>query len=541
MSSILLDFYKYWKDEKSEDAEDSKGSQIPITPNGYASYLMYNALDCHNTLGVFRMLCHLAVQLKWPTANYAMEFGLQSGPLQAMAMRGIRLNSEIQAQIYWENVSKSDAAMCNLRTMVDQPDFNPNSPQQVETLIYDILQATELPRKGRSTDETILKMIQLQSPLLQLIIQQIWDTKKPANNASKYGISSNIQLNGRLMYGLHAGTTPTQRLASKSHNLWCGTNIQNVPKYMRSMLEADPGYLLVDIDYSQSDAYFTAFESGDTNFIRTMQGENGSDTHCYHGSYFFGVDYAKLLASHNAHEDWADHPTTGIRQITKRIVYGANYFMVGYTLYIQMGHKAVVAAAKLLGHADADYWQVKQCADFCDQLLVSYFTMYPEVESSILAKAQAATRRGNKATTAWGYTRLFFADLVNDKAALREFAAFFGQGGTAGNVNLALKKLFYQMESLGVELLAQVHDSIICQIPETKLELIPQIQTTMENTCTIGKHTFTVPTEAAVGRGWGKRLVEYRPDLTLADIDRHDASWMATNLCRSKTNFCNAI
>ena len=134
---------------------------------------------------------------------------------------------------------------------------------------------------------------------------------------------------------------------------------------------------------------------------------------------------------------------------------------------------------------------------------------------------------GNRATCAFGMTRIFFGSL-DDNAIQRTFASFFGQGGTAGNINKALDRIFYNEREFdgNVMLLFQVHDSIVGQVRKSHLHLIPEIQRCMANECTLNGRTFTVPTEADVGLGWGKRMMPYVAGVTtVEDIEANDKKW----------------
>jgi len=561
ISSLCLDYYTYWKDEgKEDDNENAKGSgskadAVPTTPSGMEDYWRYNALDCHNTL-----LCTLHYinlysnpALDWALFNYTEEIEQVTGPAFAMSMRGVKVNQEVKTYLSQQNLEASNNAYKDLKVMVNDDDFNPNSPKQVASLIYNVLRAQPIPRKAGETGEPVLKLIQTQNPLLEIIIDQIWKTKKPANNVSKYGNYEHVDqidaksdesksaksktskglslFNGRWLYKMNGTGTETWRYASKAHDMWIGTQIQNVPYSIRPMVEADEKFVLFDIDYAQSDAYFTAFTLEEQNFINTMLSPD--DTHCLHAAFFFQRNFDELVAAHKAKLDWCSHNITGIRSITKRVVYGANYLMAGFTLFVTMGKEAVTAAALQLGYPEEEVndWQYTQYINLCTKLLNSYFELYPGLKPRLLLEMNHAVRNGNKFQCAFGKTRTFFGSLTTDNASQREFAAFIGQGGTAGNINKALSNIYYGIpEHKGAMLLFQVHDSIIGQVPESNLELIIDIQKAMDNKCTIHGRTFTVPTSIQVGRGWGKRMIEYEPGITtLGDIDKHDNEWLAKN------------
>ena len=533
ISSLALDFYTYWKDEgKEEKDEKAESWAVPETEYGMENYWRYNALDCHYTLlsALFYLNLITNPKLSWALDNYEDEIAQVTGPAFAMSMRGVRVNQQIKNKLAQDNIETSEKELQILRTMVGDLEFNPNSTSQVPELIYDILNSQEIPRKGRSSNEQILKLVQTQGPLQDIIIDQIWKTKKPANNASKYG--ENLWLwNGRLLYKMNGTGTETWRYSSKSHDLWIGTQVQNIPYSIRPMIEADSGWVLFDIDYAQSDAYFTAFTLEEENFIKTMLSDD--DTHCIHAAFFFKRNFEELVEAHKKKEAWCSHNVTGVRSITKRVVYGANYLMMGYTLFITMGKPSVIAAAEYLGYKNPSSWGYKELIQLCEKLLQSYFEMYPGLKPQLNLELQKAANNGNRFQCAFGKTRSFFGNLISDDKAMREFAAFIGQGGTAGNINKALRNIYYrdiEPKNPGQSmLLFQVHDSIIGQVKEDRLDLIPKIQQAMENKCTINGRTFTVPTEAQVGIGWGKRLMDYHKDITLNEIKSHDRDWMIKN------------
>jgi len=501
ITSLCLDFYRYWKDESKEDAkDDAQTTMVPQTAFGLRNYWRYNALDCYYTTLNTLMLLKL-IQLphmKWALDNYLKEFSNQTGPCLAGSMRGIRWNKELQFKFNTDLINESSQAEVDLRKMVGDPNFNAGSPKQVAELIYDILKADEIPRKGRTTIEPVLQLVQTQHPLTKRIIDQIWKIKKPLNNASKYG--SLELMNGRFMYKILAAGTETGRQATKQSDFWKGGNVQNVPEPMRVLFEADPDYFLFDFDYSQSDAYFTAFESEDPKFMATML--SPIDTHCIHAEHFFKIPLEKLLEGKKNHEDWCVHKVTGVRSVTKRAVYGANYLMAGYTLFITMGIDAVTAAAIHLGYEDAGSWNYKQLTYLCTKLIEAYFELYSVLPAWLEEEISKAISNSNLVTCYGGLTRLFFKDLRNDKSGQRELASFFGQGGTAGNINAFLHDFYYsgKGDSPDIMFLFQVHDSVVGQVRKDKLHLLTQLKNQMERTCTIHGRTFTVPVEGQVGR-----------------------------------------
>jgi hypothetical protein len=248
-----------------------------------------------------------------------------------------------------------------------------------------------------------------------------------------------------------------------------------------------------------------------------------------HAEHFFKKPYEKILQGHKRDEDWVDHPTKGIRQNTKRIVHGANFLMQGFTLYMTMGHEAVVESAKAYGHADAGTWTRPQLVDFCGFMLKQYHALYPHLHEWQESNPKEIARHGNLATCAYGRTRLFFGNMLEDNAIQRELASFYGQGGTAGNINRSLRSIYYEtdLEQRGLLLITQTHDSILTLQKEEKLhELSKEVLTIMQEPVTIHGRTFSVPVEGKVGYSWGKKcMVTYKPTTTLDEVKAHEAKW----------------
>lgn len=148
-TSIAVDHYRYWKDEKAVDAnDDDKASKIPTTRDGWERYLRYNAMDCHFTaLDSFYLLRMLA-NIPWAAENYRQSFRQQIGPAIAMSMRGIRTSQELKDAFEIQNTEISRTVLADLRTMTATPAFNPNATEQVATLLYDVIGAEPLKQRG---------------------------------------------------------------------------------------------------------------------------------------------------------------------------------------------------------------------------------------------------------------------------------------------------------------------------------------------------------------------------------------------------------
>lgn len=517
-ASIHMDYGRYWKDESKGEREDAdKSNRLPKTQHDLERYWRYNALDCHATMVCWMRLLAMMIQpgMEWACKNYDIHMSAQVGPAFAASMHGMRVDELRKAVKYEQWMDAHNQALADLRSAVADDEFNPRSTYQVASLLYDVLGAEPIKSRGkkdtsRSTDEKVLSLVRNQHPLYARYIDMIWETKKPLNNASKYGALETI--GGRFLYGYTAAKTKTGRYASGNHAFWVGTNAQNIPGDVRDMFVADPGYFFFEADYSQSDAYFVAFESEDENYIRNIT--DARDTHCVHAAHFFRVAYEEVYRRYKAKDPWAIHPLRGIRQLTKKVTHGANYRMAAYTLFVTMGREAVVAAAIALGNLEANLWDQKQLVNFCEGLLDDYFELYPRMREWFEATVLEAIKNGNRVTCFGERTYLFFGNIAKDQAIQREISAYFGQGGTAANINRALHNVYYHTTLLveGTSIVTQTHDSIKFQIPLNRMDHCDKILTIMAEPCIIKGREFVVPTEAECGFSWKGGTVPYHTD-----------------------------
>lgn len=536
IASILLDNYAYWKQDLKGLKEEGGGRR----DTSMERFWRYNALDCYYTMCSTLLLYRLVSGMPKIRFNFANEFMQMLGGL-TMTLRGMKADFPRREEHRQKLQQEYDEAQKRLQFLIGDPNFNVNSSQQKVELLYDLLGAK--PRdakgqliknasgKGRSAGKYALKMIRSEHPFFKKIIDVLDSSQEPLKQISNV---CDMTVNGPRVRSSISVRTETWRYSSSSSPFWDGTNLQNIRKSMRDWMIADEGCILFDVDYSQSDAVFVAYESNDSNYIETMT--SGRDSHAIHGEFFFKMPYDKIIQGKKADDPLITHPITGIRNITKRIVHGANFQMAGMTLYVsQMGKEATVFTARQMGFPSPDTWTEAMFAQFCQKLLNMFRGRYPRLSKNgwygEIAKLLETERM---ITNAFGMTRSFIGD-PKDPATQREATAFYGQSDTAGNMNRTLEEILYgyvpptfrdgpneyaktkplQLDNpeYGMKMLLQVHDSLIGQIstraPRWK-EGLHNLLTVMERPVTINGHRAIVKTEAEIGKYWGKSMIPWR-------------------------------
>lgn len=535
ISSILLDNYTYWKEDRKglEEEDESKRDK------NMERYWKYNAKDCYYTAVNILFLIQIVFADKRFLFNYGQEFMQQLAGWK-MSMKGIKADKDLLFDMKMELAEITADAQIYLRIITDDPQFNARSVPQKVDIIYGLLGAAKRDDKGRpigpkskkspSTGDNAFKLIKTEHPIFNEYIEAIQSVIRPLYSISN--ICNMKMRTGRFRYKL-AVTTETTRYAGKASDFWDGTNPQNIQKFMRKWLIADEGHLLFDFDFRQSDAVFVAFESNDRNYINTVT--SGRDSHCVHAAHFFKCTYEEVYAGAQRDDPKYTDSKTGIRQLTKRIVHGANFQMRGYTLYVVMSKESVIATAKYMGYKDAHRWKEKQLVQFCQMILNGYRKLYPRLSNKEWYGEikQLLIDSGGFITNAFGITRKFMGDPENN-ATQREATAQYGQSNTAGNMNRVLnevefgiipprfrdgpnphakeKPLLLDYHGGSLAMLLQVHDSFVGQANlnvSSWREDLNSLLTVMERPIIINGHEMYVPADAMIGPSWGKSMIPW--------------------------------
>lgn len=536
--SVVLDNYQYWKDDIKGDKVDEVSSRAPSMER----YWRYNALDCYNTLMAGLMLLGMfkdndSVKHNYKRAHMRLHSAFQ------MAMRGVKADFERREEHRVKLELARDKATAELRFMIDEPDFNINSPDQKSSLLYDVFGIKEMDARGRplsarskggrSSGKIPLRMARQEHPLYRIIIDKLEEAMAPAKQVSN--ICDMKLYSDRFRNAYNPVGTETMRLSSKKSNFWDGTNSQNINKKMRDWLIADDDHVLLDIDYSQSDDVIMAYESQDPEKIAVV--ESGRDAHAVNGELFFRIDYDKIVEGKRADDPWITHPITGIRQISKRIVHGTNFQMAGFTLYVNMGRDSVVAAAEYAGFVDAELWNQEKLVKFCDAMMRVYRGRYKRLSAKEYYKEVAdQLLRYRVMTNAFGDTRLFLSD-PKDPATQREATAFIGQSGTGGNMNRVMEEIDWgyipshfrdgpnphanetplrmSYESHGIAFLIQVHDNFVASL-NTKhprfVEAANNLLRVMERPVIIHGREVVIKAEAELSLRWSHKTLPWNGD-----------------------------
>lgn len=443
ISSVLLDHYQYWKGDRKQD--------------DWVTYLNYAMGDTEYTL------CNTLKLIEMMNDNEQMRINFFHAHMRCiaglhMSALGIAVDESVMNEIHEALNVTAIKALQDLRDLVADQGFNPNSVPQKKELFYGILGARPRNAKGRfvrtidegSTGKIPLRSMRAEHPILRRVADSVLGATEPAKQISNViGIARFPagSTGSRFLTSYDGVGTTTSRLASRSSAFGHGGNAQNVRKKYRRFAVADKGCFLLEVDFSAADDVFVAFESREQKKIDLVR--SGRDTHATNALIFFpNWTYEGIVEGKSADDPKVVHPITGIRQITKKVVHGCHYLMAAMTLFNSAGREAIVAAAIESGNGSAGRWAQDALVIFCDELDSKFRTHYPRFkrigespDSWYLELRNEVVRTGGF-TTPFRYFQSFISDPYDD-STLRAVAATAGQAGTAGRINMVMEELIF--------------------------------------------------------------------------------------------------
>lgn len=498
VASLCLPDYIQWKDD-AEAASKEKDIR---------KYWAYNAKDTWHTLRIaIHQLRNSPIYAKH---NYADSFKLIY-PALYCSFEGFKIDKEDQDKKRLEAQASLEKHEALLRVYVADPDFNPGSWQQVEKYIYRVFGAVK-PNIGKSksgTDEKNLTVVAEQHPLLALLVSSILEYKGAQKAIGTY--YNYLQKKGRLLWALNPFGTESGRMACQSSSFWCGTQVQNIPKYAKSNLVADDGFEIVEMDNKQSEGRCTAYLAQDVALITALE-DPVYDFYKTLGTLFFQMKY----------EDVSDFFRN---KVLKKIVHGTNYMMGAKTFKENIGVKVLHETAAILGFKlvpkpSTRRKEEKSILGFCKELLDGYHSPFPRVRAWYKEiYSEVATTGMLKSPL--GHVRKFFGDIVKDHNMLRSAVAHQPQNLSVTILNIGFWKIYKQLVVqpqlplvLGdYRLKAQIHDSILAQYKVGKKEIVlERMVKLMDNPVEVHGRTLRIPVDAKVGKVWSKCEDYHFPD-----------------------------
>ena len=357
-----------------------------------------------------------------------------------------------------------EAKLAYIRSQVEDPDFNPNSPKQLGEMLFVRM---KLPHgrktsRGWSTDNATLQKLRPDCPLVDDILQYRSYLKLYSTYAE--GLLKVIGPDGRIHSTFNQTEARTGRLSSDNPNL------QNIPirtelgSQLRGFFIAKPGCVFVDADYSQIELRILAHITGDEHMQAAFRA--GEDIHRSTAAKIYGIPLEEV--------------TPRLRTAAKAINFGIMYGKGAFSLSEDLGVS------------------VREAGSF----LKSYFASFPKVDS-YMHKTIADAKEKGYVSTLFGRRRALpelASSNVNVRASGERMARNTPIQGTAADViKLAMVKVWRRIRAEGLQsrLILTVHDELIVEAPEAEAETAARILKEEMEGCV----RFAVPLDTDVRQG----------------------------------------
>lgn len=471
---------------------------------------VYNGLDCCVTLEVLEALLPQVDNVSGQT--YGFSRALQA-PILEMATRGVLVNQSRRAKVLNEFRAQIDQLSAQLTEIVREGvgfSVKDNtwwrSPHQLKNLLYDVMQLPVQRKKnanGKMAPTTNREAVEklgvyfIAEPVCNhLLALRDLDKKRQF-------LETGIDPDGRMRTSFNIAGTNTGRLASSMSDFGTGTNLQNVDRSLRSVFMADPRMKFANLD----------LEQGDSRNV----GAICWNTFIEHGEVFAG-SYLNACESGDLHTSvakmvWPELAWTGDPKADKAI---AEVIFYRQDSYRQMSKKGG-HGTNYFGSDITMAKHLKVAKSIIAEFQQRYFAAFPVIGSYNRDRTklnwhnwvrQQLMNEG-QLTTMFGRRRFFFGR-PSDDATLREAIAYEPQSMTADEIDTGMLNLW---RANRVQLLIQVHDSILIQYPEEEEdEIIPWALQALRVPLVLARgREFCVPTEAKIGWNWGDHSAD-NPD-----------------------------
>lgn len=418
----------------------------------------YSAEDAHCT---FRLWQKFAPEIKsqnFEKLFYDLEIPLVK-ILADMEITGIQIDTDYLNKLHKKLTSRLHEIEQAIYKDCGQT-FNIASPKQLSEVLFNVLKlSTAEIKKGKSgglsTAADALDKLKGAHPVIEKIIE--YRELSKLLNTYIDTLPSLVDKNSRIHTSFNQTITSTGRLSSSDPNL------QNIPiktdlgKQIRRAFVARPGYQLLAADYSQIELRVMAHIANDKNMISAFNA--GRDIH------------AETSKSLNIDRRMA-------KVVNFSIIYGTSAYGLAQALEVDQ--------------------------HFAKNLIDQYFATYHGVKKYMFDTVSSAKQKGY-VETLFGRKRfipeIYSSSTVVRNAAERAAINMPVQGSAADIMKLAMIAIDkYLKDKPDISILLQVHDELILEIPQDKVELIAkEVKKLMESA-----HKLCVPitVELESGPNW---------------------------------------
>ena len=461
ISSLYNDFHTYWKAEGKTWETWMPEEQL----------WSYNCDDCCITYEANEKLDKVLEQ-QGLTEQYRFQMEQLNELAVPMMLRGVKIDLNARNRMTMEMldaIAKFESKIAPMAPpeLVAPPEGSKSktpwyrSPQRLMKLFYDELGIKPVRdhKTGRpTTGKKALPILAKREPLIKPIIDAL-GTLRSLNVFYSTFLKAQLDPDNRMRCSYNVAGTETFRWSSSTNVFDRGANLQNLPKgdkdskaeelrktkgvvfpNIRKLFVPDTGYLIIEADLSGADAQVVAWETGEERWKDLLK--SGIKLHSVVAKELYGTD-------EQPHYD-----------MCKRRIHATNYGGGEKTLH-----------QTLLGLYGPEHTSMQIEIDFQEY----WFDTYPGVKDWH-ERIEKSLKKNYGVTNQFG-NRIIFQDRID--TVFNQALAWVPQSTVAlvcVRGALAIKRNFSF-----VEILMQVHDSVIFQIPKSERHHLKEIKNVLNS------------------------------------------------------------
>jgi DNA polymerase-1 len=389
--------------------------------------------------------------------------------LAEMEMQGIIVSKEKLlklSQLYGQRIDEITQEIYKL----SGSEFNIKSTKQLQKVLFEDLNLTvgKKTKTGYSTATDVLESIKDESPIVKYILEYRGLTKLKSTYIDSLPLLINKDTKRLHTSFLQIGTA-TGRLSSKNPNL------QNIPirsddgRRIRDAFVPKEGCVFISADYAQIELVVLAHMAGDEALQTAFR--KGVDVHSFTAALVFDKDIEDV-----SHDE---------RRIAKTINFGVMYGMSAFRLSKELE----------ISRSDAN------------NFIKAYFSRYNGVAKFIDDTVSDVRKKGS-IETLFGHRRgvpkINSRNKLEKNASERVAVNSIIQGTAAEIMKIGMIKVAKALkkENLKANLLLQVHDEVILEVPTDEVDKVKAIlKESLE-----GAVKLSIPLRCSieVGNSWGE-------------------------------------
>lgn len=372
-------------------------------------------------------------------------------PLLYMSERGIKIDVDGMMKYSEEQNKEVDKKISELHEEVGY-ELNPNSPAQVMGYFYKELGLKPYKKRNTKGDYVETSDVDAMKRLARRgykAAQIMLDIRSLTKRISTYLNIGKVDKDGRYHSSYKPVGAETGRLSSGETIFGTGGNQQNWPHDLLRFFLFDEGYIGYSIDLSQIENRIVAYVGGVLEQIKAF--ESGIDLHTLTASIIFNKPYDQI-----SKEDGSSPLGDGRqseRYWGKKGNHATNYD-VGFKTFALKNEMDETSAKRILE---------------------SIHRGYPQIRQGFHKIIQDMLKKDRFVTNLLGRRRLFLGPIMPTRVVpmsaclvtYREAYAQLPQSTVADKINeYGVEYVYYNQDKFApVELLTQIHDSIVFQIP----------------------------------------------------------------------------